>query len=346
MVRGIFFFNDPMTRTIALGLSLLLSVISARAQLAPFDKEVHPVPPDYSDPSHWSALPYRQDAADVLPKGETWVNDSLKSVDVFYVHPTIYEKGELWNADLADKRLNRKVDKWPVRLQASVFNRDARVYAPRYRQAIVRVFYKKSEDGQKALDLAYGDVKAAFLHFIEHHSNGRPFIIAGHSQGTYHTVRLLRELIDTTDLRHRLVAAYVIGLTVNEDMFQNLRMCDSPEETGCFISWMTYREGFFPEWDYHRATQCVNPLTWRRDTELAPRSQHLGAVVFNPRRVKRQTTEARIERMQGELLWVRTRAPWFQIMRNLHVADYGLFYMDIRANVEQRVRAFQDTSAR
>lgn len=331
-----------MNRLLHTCILLTLTIGPAMAQKSAFDTETHAPSPNYADPAHWSALPYREDVADVLPKDESWVSDSLKPVDVFYVHPTIYEKGALWNADLADAKLNRKVDKWPVRLQASVFNRDAHVYAPRYRQAIVRVFYEKSDDGQKALDLAYADVKAAFAHFLDHYSKGRPFIIAGHSQGTYHTVRLLREMIDTTDLRHRMVAAYVIGLTVNEGMFQNLRMCDSPDQTGCFISWMTYREGFFPEWEYHKTTQCVNPLTWKRDTLLAPRELNIGAVVFNPKRVKRQKTSARIERIDGELLWVRTRAPWFQLMKNLHVADYGLFYMDIRANVKQRVQAFMD----
>ncbi len=329
-----------MTR-ISLFLFLLTSFV-ATAQHTDFDSEQHAPIPDYADPAHWSALPFRDDVADVLPKGEAAVHDSLKQVDVFYVHPTIYQKGPLWNADLADRKLNRKVDKWPVRLQASVFNRDCRVYAPRYRQAVVRVFYQRDEDGQKALDLAYGDVKQAFNYFLQHQNDGRPFIIAGHSQGTYHTVRLLREMIDTTDLRHRMVAAYVIGLTVNEAMYTNLRMCDSASQTGCFLSWMTYREGFFPEWEYHLETECVNPLTWRRDSVLAPRDANLGAVVMNPRRVYLGKTEARIERSQGELLWVRTRAPWFTLMRNLHVADYGLFYMDIRENVGQRVAAFFD----
>jgi hypothetical protein len=325
---------------------LFLVSLNVSAQRTDFDTEQHAPAPDYADPAHWSALPFRDDVADVLPKGETAVHDSLKKVDVFYVHPTIYQKGPLWNADLADSKLNRKVDKWPVRLQASVFNRDCRVYAPRYRQAVVRVFYQRDEDGQKALDLAYDDVKQAFQYFLEHHNNDRPFIIAGHSQGTYHTVRLLREMIDTTDLRHRMVAAYVIGLTVNEAMYTNLRVCDSASQTGCFLSWMTYREGFFPEWEYHLETECVNPLTWRRDSVFAPRSSNVGAVVMNPRRVYKGRTEARIERSQGELLWVHTRAPWFSLRRNLHVADYGLFYMDIRENVGERVRAFLGREAR
>lgn len=311
-----------------------------RAQRTDFDSEIHAAPPDYSLSENWAALPFRNDLADVLPKGESWVSDSVKQVDVFYVHPTIYQKGRLWNADLTDNKLNRKVDKWPVRLQASVFNASCRVYTPRYRQAVVDVFYNPSTDGQRALDLAYADVKKAFQYFLTHYSDSRPFIIAGHSQGTYHTVRLLQEMIDTTILRERLVAAYVVGLTVNEQMYENLHMCASPTETGCYLSWMSYREGYQPKWEYHKTTECVNPLTWSRDTAYISEFKSLGTVVFNPKRIRQKRTSARIVKHDGEILWVKTRAPWFQVMKNLHVADYGLFYMDIRANVKQRVDAY------
>ncbi|MDP6909269.1 MAG: DUF3089 domain-containing protein, partial [Flavobacteriales bacterium] len=188
------------------GIAFVLHPIASTAQKIGFDQEVHPVAPDYQQTSSWSALPFRDDVADVLPKNEEWIDDSLKQVDVFYVHPTMYQKGPLWNASLGMKKINRKVDKYPVRLQASVFNASCRVYAPRYRQAVVSVFYESSKDGEKALDLAYQDVKRAFLFFLENYNKGRPFIVAGHSQGTHHTRRLVQELVDTTDLRHRMVA--------------------------------------------------------------------------------------------------------------------------------------------
>lgn len=321
--------------------AVLVSSMSV-AQTTSFASEMHAPAPDYSDPDNWSALPFRTDVADVLPRNEAWVSDSLKTVDVFYVHPTTYQKGDLWNAALDNRKQNRLVDKYPVRLQASVFNADCRVYAPRYRQAVVDVFYHPSDDGTSALELAYGDVSKAFLYFLEHYNQGRPFIIASHSQGTHHARRLLAEYVDTTELRDRFVAAYIIGLTVNEGMYKNLGMCDSASETGCYLSWMTYKEGHMPKWDYHLTTECVNPLSWKRDTLLVGRTASIGAVVLNPRRITRKATSARIHRKEGEMeiLWVRTRAPWFQTMSNLHVADYGLFYMDIRANVRERIAAF------
>jgi hypothetical protein len=335
-------FSDTVT-IVLLMLCMVIYSEMGRAQSSTFFKEMHAPAPDYSKPEHWSALPFRTDVADVLPRNEVWRSDSLKAVDVFYVHPTTYQKGDLWNAALDNRKQNRLVDKYPVRLQASVFNADCRVFAPRYRQAVVDVFYNPSDDGISALDLAYGDVSAAFRYFIEHFNDGRPFIIAGHSQGTHHARRLLAEFVDTTKLHHRFIAAYIIGLTVNEGMYQNLRMCETRDETGCYISWMTYKEGHMPKWDYHLTTECVNPLSWKRDTLLVDRSANLGAVVLSTRRISRKSTSARIHRKAGEMeiLWVRTRAPWFQAMKNLHVADYGLFYMDIRANVKDRIDAFR-----
>ena len=312
----------------------------ASAQETNFDQEKHPEAPDYSKPSNWCALPFRNDVADVLPKNEKWLSDSLKEVDVFYVHPTIYQRGPLWNASLEVKKINRKVDKYPVRLQASVFNESCRVYAPRYRQAVVKVFYEPSADGDKALDLAYQDVKRAFQYFLENHNDGRPFIIAGHSQGTHHTRRLLQEMIDTTELRHRMVAAYIIGFTVNENMYQNLKMCSDSLENGCYISWMSYKEGFTPNGEWHKTTESVNPLSWNTDSTSITIEDYNSTVVFNPKSIRKRKMTVRIKDLGGQVLWIKTKAPWFRLMKNLHVADYGLFWMDIRKNVKTRVDNF------
>jgi hypothetical protein len=59
----------------------------------------------------------------------------------------------------------------------------------------------------QALELAYGDVKKAFEHFISHLCvDGRPFIVAAHSQGTRMVARLLAECVEGTPLVERLVA--------------------------------------------------------------------------------------------------------------------------------------------
>jgi hypothetical protein len=64
-----------------------------------------PPAPDYSLTKHWSALPFHNDKADVIPKSENWVSDSLKEVDVFYIYPTLYSKGKTWCADVNDQEI-------------------------------------------------------------------------------------------------------------------------------------------------------------------------------------------------------------------------------------------------
>lgn len=319
---------------------LIFSTLGGFAQKTSFENEQHPPAPDYSVQRSWSALPFITDAADAVPFSEEWISDSIKQVDVFYVHPTIYQKGPLWNAELDMEKINRKVDKYPVRLQASVFNATCRVYAPRYRQAVVKVFYERTIDGDSALNLAYSDVKRAFQYYLDNYNGGRPFIIAGHSQGTHHTRRLLREMIDTTDLLQQMVAAYVIGFAVNDSMYDNIRICESASETGCYVSWMSYAEGYDAKGWWMENTQSVNPLSWNTDSTKVTVNEYSGTVVLNPRRKITRKISARIVTLDGNVLYVDTKAPWFRMMKNLHIADYGLFYGSIRENVAKRVDAY------
>ena len=321
---------------------IILNHLSTAQKLPDFDSQTQPAAPDYSLPQMWAALPFRADAADVIPKHETWLHDSLKQVDVFYVHPTIYEKGKTWNADLGDKKLNKKVDKLPVHYQASVFNATGRIYAPRYRQAIVKVFYEPSPDSAKALAFAYQDVKKAFIYYLEHYNQGRPIIIASHSQGTVHARRLLQEFFDTTDLKKQLVAAYVIGFKVNEQMYENLKFCADADDTGCIISWMSYRKGFSPKGKWHYGTQGTNPLTWNTTPHAADKSNNRGTIVLNINKQRIHCTSAQLVDSNGQILWVKTKAPLLKWFKDMHILDYNLFWYDIRYNAAERVKAFME----
>ncbi|MDB5229076.1 MAG: hypothetical protein JWN78_3269, partial [Bacteroidota bacterium] len=162
-------------------------------KLQDFKVEDQPSAPEYSDGKNWSALPFRFDAGDFTLKDETWISDSLKNVDVFYIYPTLYKKGKTWCADVTNKKLNKDLDKLPVKFHTAIFNRVGRVYAPRYRQAIIKSFFDTTGNGKKALDLAYEDVKRAFEYYMKNYNHGRPIIIVSHSQGTTHARRLLKD---------------------------------------------------------------------------------------------------------------------------------------------------------
>jgi hypothetical protein len=321
-------------RSLCFGVFMLLTT-SSQAQLRAFSAADQPVAPDYSQEKNWSALPFRQDAADEIPLSETWVNDSLKQADVFYIYPTIYMKGKTWNADLNNKTLNKKIDNKPIKYQATVFNNAARVYAPRYRQGILQCFYDTTGEGKKSLAFAYEDVKRAFEYYLAHYNNGRPIIIASHSQGSYHARRLLAEFFDTTALRNQLVAAYVIGYAFKEDLYKNLKPCENETQTGCYITWASYKNGFEAGETQLAGNVCVNPISWKRDT-ISVSSKGSILLSFN----KEYDCRAQLHK---NLLWVTTPMPLVKTWNNLHIADYNLFWYNIRGNARRRIDAFLST---
>lgn len=312
---------------------------SVSAQLPAFDPTQQPAAPDYALEKNWSALPFHKDEADRIPKSETWVSDSAKQVDVFYIYPTLYMKGKTWNADLEDKNLNKRLDTKPVRYQASVFNASCRVYAPRYRQSIIDVFYDSTSNGTNSLAFAYEDVKRAFEYYLKHYNAGRPFIIASHSQGTYHARRLLKEMLDGTELSKRMVAAYTIGYEINEGMYTVIKPCGNATTTGCYITWASYKKGFEPTGsDLQLAGDvCINPLTWNSDSAAADATRSKGGMLLN---FAKRYSNACATQIHHHLLWVDTRMPIVSSMNNLHIADYNLFWYDIRENVAERVKTF------
>ncbi len=331
-----------ISKAAAVLLCFVVPVISL-AQLPAFDSQAPYPAPDYSLEQNWSALPFRADAADEIPKGEKWISDSLKEVDVFYIHPTVYGKGAHWNASVNDKKINSKVDNKPVRYQATVFNESCRVYAPRYRQAIVEVFYNETADGQKALDLAYEDVKAAFEYYLKHYNNGRPVIIASHSQGTCHSRRLLKDYFDGKPLSKQLVVAYAIGYTIIESMYSELKLCRDATETNCFVTWMSFKTGYEPTGNFSKASVSINPLTWTSETNRVACEKSLGAIGINfaKRFPEGCSTQVHDNGRGGTILWVKTTVPLVRLLKNMHIVDYNLFWYDIRENVKQRIKAFK-----
>ena len=103
---------------------------------------------------------------------------------------------------------------------ASVFNSTCRIFAPRYRQATLSSFLDvDTESGRRAMDGAYADVRAAFQHYLSFQNQGRPFLIASHSQGGWHAIRLLQEFVEAKPLAEKFVAAYCLGSWLPEAMF-------------------------------------------------------------------------------------------------------------------------------
>ncbi len=332
---------------------LLLSLpgCSPRVQTlsTPYDERQAPTRPDYSKDAHWAALPQKRDAADSVPFGSGFHDDQSKArVDVFFVYPTIYtgkpNPAHPWNADVTDATLNGEIQRSTILHQASVFNGSCRVYAPYYRQAHLYAFYTGNpEDGQRALDLAYTDVRAAFQYYLEHHNQGRPIVMASHSQGSYHTMRLLQEFFDDKPLRSQLVAAYPIGRALPRDALKTILPTEGSDETGVWASWNTFARGYVPDRyeKYYVNALSVNPLLWNTSSDYAPKTLNRGGVgpKFN------YLPEVSDAQNHDNLLWINkpyVKGRAFLRTRIWHRADINLFYGNIRENVAARVKKFLD----
>lgn len=197
---------------------------------------------NYSDEMSWAALPWRaDDVSDAMPDGNTPVAASIQA-DVFYVHPTSAMKAGDWNMTLDQDRSSDLLLNRILPGQPSAFDACCRVFAPYYRQATFFAFMMQGgEDGDRAIDVAYEDVRDAFRYYIANWWDQGPLIIAGHSQGSAHAIRLVQEEILGTPLESYLVAAYVPGWRL--PVSTSISTCASDDDTGCALSWNSVRQG-------------------------------------------------------------------------------------------------------
>lgn len=301
--------------------------------------------PDYSDLNYWAAHPLKWDPSDSIPKPlRNNKRDSI--VDVFFLHPTIYTmplNDSNLNGQIDDAYLNAKTDYSTILYQASVFNQYARIYAPRFREAHISAYFTNDTIASiNAFALAYADIKTAFEYYLKNYNNGRPVIIAAHSQGTTHALRLLKDYFENKPLEKQLVAAYLVGMAIPADFFTTLKMCEDPDQTGCICGWRTFRKGFKPPYVIAEKdlSLVTNPITWKTDAEYASRKMNKGSVLFKFNKVYKRTTDAQI---YDGVIWVnRPKFPWSFLYstKNYHVGDINLFYMNMRENIQQRIRNY------
>lgn len=300
-----------------------------------------PPAPDYKDIHNWAAHPDKKDPSDEIPKSLSG-KENQQAADVFFIHPTSYtgSSGDSfrWNADVRNEKINKETDNGIIRFQASIFNNHYRVFAPRYRQAHYFSFFTHNlSDKKQALDLAYTDVRKAFQYYLDNHRNGRPFLIAAHSQGTIHAHRILREFVEGKPLQQDFVGAYLPGMPVPADSFTLLMPCKDSTDFGCWTSWRTWRYGYEPT---GFAAVCHNPVSWTTDTVQVDKSRHKGAVLRDFKKTRPQLCDAKVH---NGILWIhRPNFPGSRLIKNpnYHIGDYNLFYLDVRENAGLRLQSF------
>ena len=316
--------------------------------------------PDYSQVSNWVARPgMTDDPALWLPDGMS--PSPPGNAAVFFIHPTTYLSNDRWNAPLIAGGDTAFRTNLFVKSEASAFSGAGEVWAPHYRQAAFGAFLLDSADAESALDFAYEDVAAAFDQFVRE-AGDRPIILAGHSQGALHLIRLLREKVAGKPIARRLVAAYVVGWPIDTraDLpALGVAACATPADTGCILSWMSFGDPANPslildEWKRTRGLTgadrqaenilCVNPISGAKDGQ-APALDNPGTLLPSADLASAKLLQHAVgARCNKGLLIVDGNIPTYVPPplpgNNFHVYDYALFWGAIRRDAQRRLTAW------
>jgi hypothetical protein len=241
---------------LALGLGLALSAANVQAQT------VDATPNDYSKPEAWLCFPGKAgDAcaidlsttvieADGSSRVEAFKADPEAPIDCFYVYPTVStDPGVV--SDMTPDPVEFNV----VKQQLARFGAKCRLYAPLYRQFTLAAL-RSMMTGQPmpgatdpaARQVGYQDVVDAWTYYLQHENKGRGVVLIGHSQGSGVLQRLIPAEVEGKPVQKQLVSALILGSNLGVETgkdtgtFKTVPLCRSADQTGCAISYVTFRE--------------------------------------------------------------------------------------------------------
>lgn len=302
---------------------------------------------DYSKKTNWYKIP-----------------EITKEFDTFYIYSTIYFGANEGDPDYATLDNAEMLAGIPIEhaIKSSVFEEATNLFIPLYRQSSMKyaaeVYMKDGNIDAALISIPYTDITAALDYYFENYNQGRPFVIAGHSQGS----AILRLVLKRYFKEHpenykRMVAAYAIGYSITkEDLEANphLKFATGESDTGVIISW--HAEGPknvevnfpIPSVIIAKNGIAINPLNWKRDETYAPASMNLGSIVMD------ETGKTEIRDIDGDAQVCIARGTVVTNAKAIpnemvelagpqcyHQDDYSIFYNNIKANVAKRIAAYK-----
>lgn len=269
------------------------------------------------------------------------VNESY--ADVFYITSTnvIDEKDEsgkdAYIAKLTDSE--REAMGGEMAYMREMFGDSLNFFAPYYEQFTLSALALDHKNYMKARKKALKKAAAAFDYYLRHANNGRPFILAGFSQGGMHLVDIMHK-IGKKDYEH-MITAYSIGYRISEDDLSHpyLKAAQDADDLGTIVSfnsvastdaiWPTTTEG---------AATCINPISFSTDEEPVTK-------IYND-----DTLTVRVDKQHNVLM---VNSPKISTYRfpilddfckpgNLHHWDILFYRDDIHNNAMKRVRKYRE----
>ncbi|MGI6072968.1 MAG: DUF3089 domain-containing protein [Lachnospiraceae bacterium] len=295
---------------------------------------------DYADDSNWLALPDKAD----------------KDVDVIFFYPASYTKAADDNPEICsiDNEAMRTAAAKAIESQASVFSSCCNIYVPCYRQVSTTYALTVSEEDNDVL-LRYSaskDPSRALDYYFENYNEGKPFILAGHSQGSEILTFILADYMKKhPEYYGKMVAAYVIGCSVTKDYMKknaHLKFAESASDTGVIISYNT--EGKYNSGEDNivvkKGAIAINPLNWKRDDTYAAPTENLGSLGKDGT-VKEGFADAWVDVSRGVVVCTTADPARYADKsvtvygpESYHLHDYAFYYMNLAENARTRIEAF------
>ena len=314
---------------------MLLLVLAAFCSLASAQE------PDYADAGSWAY----------------WRVGENKPADLFIVCPTVdLGTGGNKNMSLTDNEAKKNFY-GALNMERGIYEQHCRMYAPYYRQATLADYTLPRQDAAAYFDLAYSDVRAAFLYYMHHENNGRPFVLSGFSQGAEMCLRLLKEFGNTDFVKNNMVACYAIGWRFTpqeEKQYPYIRPAQSADDLGTVIMFNSEAPEVTSSLmvPHGEKSFCINPLNWRTDGTMADKALNSGACFTDySGSIKRevpQLTGCCIDTERGVLkvtdIDKKQYPPVLSIFTDgiYHLYDYQFFYRNLQQNVNLRIKTFME----
>lgn len=300
-------------------------------------------PIDYSDANNWLNLD----------------SSGTKPVDIFYLYPTEYQKqpNEKGNYCSIDNVSMIKGANGAFNRQATAFLPVGNIYAPYYRQADANYVlsmksYKEQDEAVRIIPGADGI--AAFKYYLQYYNNNKPFILAGHSQGSNVLLILLSEIISRQKiLCEKMIAAYVIGFSVTDEYLDAndgvLKFATGPDDTGVIISYNTEAVGVKYSPLVRRGAISINPISWTRTSRESPSEYNEGSITLVTPALCDLTPDnflasAQVDTDRGVVVCKSVDVKKYSTPGLpdgvYHPYDYPFYYYNIRANALNRVNKY------
>lgn len=291
------------------------------------ENERVPEAPDYQDSTQW------------------YITDRQASADVFYIIST--ETGDYM---LPNGETGHYADTYNDSLRAPLYGEMLGVdtlvsgklnyYSPYYRQCSLQSFENDSLAAIR-MPLAMEDVRRAFDYYLKHQNNGRPFIIAGFSQGAHIMLELLKEMDD--DTFQRMIAAYAIGITISET-HPHIVPAKGADDTGVTICYNSVRDTNCVMRNWTKSLVNINPVNWRTDSMSATLITEPSPLLPVSEQ-KKDTMTVHLDTASGLVIVKGYTAkdyvlPLLGIEGNYHTREIWLYRDQLRDNMMLRATAF------